>query len=178
MTPVGISMTDASLLPAGARANGHDAAMIAEARRLVEQTIRTQDSIAAELGLGRSTLTTWKQQHGWVRPPGAPVGRPLGTRPDATKAEMRRRRLIDKLYAVCGRYIRRVEARLGDADYEGDEKDARTLGTLTRTLEMLMALERDNGTTADKPEAVNRDELNADLARRITRWAEGGEGSE
>ncbi len=69
-----------------------------------------------------------------------------------------------------------AEARLGDADHAGDEKDARTLGTLTRTLDMLMALERDNGTTADKPEAVNRDELNAELSRRITRWAEGGDG--
>jgi hypothetical protein len=175
MTGEAVSMSDALNLPAGVRANGHDPATIAEARRLVEQTIRSQQSIAAELGIGKGILSTWRQQHGWVRPPGAPAVRALGPRRVETREETRRRRLIDKLYAVCGRYLRRIEARLGDADHAGDEKDARTLGTLARTLEMLMALERDNGTTADKPETVNRDELNAELARRITRWAEGGE---
>jgi hypothetical protein len=161
--------------------NGSDAALMAKAQALVEGTIRSQGSIARELGIDAKALSNWKVRLGWVRPEGAPkapdFGRDstgLGNGRSTAAAELRRRRLIDRLYHACSLQVRQIETRLR-SNTQADEKDARTLGTLARTLDTLMALERDNGTTADKPEAVNRDELNAELTRRITRWAEGGE---
>ena len=59
-----------------------------------------------------------------------------------------------------------------------EEKDVRVLGLMAKTLGTLMALDRDDGAKLRDAEPVDRDELNADLARRIARWAEGGEGSE
>ena len=175
-----------AIVPAeAAEAADAEAALMAEARVLVETTTRSQAEIAIQLGISANTLSAWKRADGWVRPAGAPKAPKFATgidrrRSGATeaKAETRRRRLIDRLYLVCGRQVRRIEARLKVRGREVEEKDVKTLGTLARTLDMLMALERDNGTKAERPESVDRDQRNAELARRIRRWAQGGEGSE
>ena len=54
-----------------------------------------------------------------------------------------------------------------------DEKDARLLVHLAKTLQTIMALGRDGG--AGTKESADRDEPDADLARRIALWAEGRE---
>lgn len=170
--------TSVPALPAG-RGNGHDAALLAAARKLVEGTTLSQAKICADLGIRPNVLTEWKYREGWVRPEGAPKppvlsGVVAGRRSaDAEVNFERRRALIDKLYQLCARQAVQIERRLKQK--EPDEKDARVLGTLARTLDTLMALDRDNGPKADTPEPIDRDAANADLARRITRWAEGRE---
>ena len=69
-----------------------------------------------------------------------------------------------------------IDRRLRKKDALIEEKDARILTGLAKTLATLMALETDDGATARKPEPADRGELQAELARRIRQWAEEGEG--
>jgi hypothetical protein len=92
------------------------------------------------------------------------------------RGEVRQTRLVARLFRAFERQVAEIEARFTDPGLRAEEKDARTLGTLARTLETLMALERDDGRTAKDPEPADRDRLNAELVRRLRRWAEGGEG--
>ena len=179
-----LPMSDPS--PSPPARNGHDAALMAEARALIEQTIVAQAAIAYRLGIPASTLSMWKLREGWVRPEGAPRYRvPPGASattwtavPAGDTASRRRTRLISRLYRAFERQLAELEARAPGTDGLSTEKDARALGILAGTLEKLIALELDDGAKAVRPEPVDRDELNAELARRITRWAEGGEGPE
>lgn len=157
----------------------------AEARRLVEETTLPQAVIAQQLGLKETTLSTRKKREEWApRPLGAPEAfladggraRWFGVE-KADKAAVRRTRLTGRLYRTFARQIADLEARAFNPKIKTEEKDARTLGTLARTLATLMALERD-GATAKEPERVDRGKLNAELARRIARWAEGRTGSQ
>ena len=166
----------------GARGVEAHADVWAEARRLVEETKLPQGVIARELGLSPTTLSARKNREGWTRPPGAPEAFLLSggrqrwsgvEKPD--KAAARRTRLTGRLYRAFERQIADVEARAFNPKTKTEEKDARTLGTLARTLATLMALDRDDGATAKEPERVDRGKLNAELARRIARWAEGGD---
>ena len=68
-----------------------------------------------------------------------------------------------------------LEARAARPGATTDEKDARTLAVLARTLETLIALDRDDGAKTAKPEFVDRGDYRAELARKIAEWAEEGE---
>ena len=168
---------------AAAIANGHDASLLLTARKLVEETTLSQATIAGQLGLSTTVLSRLKKQEGWVRPDGAPTGPKYGqggwrTLTDPAQVSRRRLRLIARLYLACEHQLKAVEARLAGEPAAVEEKDVRVLGLIARTLETLMALERDDGAKAKAAEPVDREELNAELARRIKRWAGGGEGSE
>ena len=183
------TMADPAAEPTAGPANGAAAepfgdALRAEARRLVETTVLPQSLIASRLAISPGRLSSWKTRGRWSRPAGAPAapqlngarrGRRIGETID--KAAARRTRMIARLYKAFERQVADVESRLLAAPAATEEKDARTLGTLARTLATLIALERDDGATATEPEPVDREELDADLARRIKRWAEGGEES-
>lgn len=154
--------------------NGYDPAVVAEARKLIETTTLSQTQIGDKLGLPRSTVNTWQRAHAWLRPPGAPTqpaslwaanqarARGPGNHPDR-----RAQRLINRLYRACGGQIGLIETRLKKAKDALEEKDARALATLARTLQTLMALERDDGAKRTDPEAVDPDEIRARLARRL-----------
>ena len=168
--------------PAAAVANGHDASLMIAARQLVEETTLSQAKIAGELGISATMLSNLKKQEGWVRPAGAPTGPKYGSGvwrylADAAQVVRRRLRLIARLYLACERQLKAVEARLGGEAPGVEEKDVRVLGLIAKTLETLMALERDDGAKAKAAEPVDREQLNAELARRIKKWAEGREGS-
>lgn len=130
-------------------------------------TTMTITQIAAETGVARSTIVAWAQQEGWVRPEGAPPLR--NSRAD------RRGRLADRLYHVFGRQLAALEKRAGKGTT--DEKDARTLSVLAKTLETLLALDRDDGAKT-RPESIDRADYRAELARTLSRWAEEGGRSE
>jgi hypothetical protein len=83
-----------------------------------------------------------------------------------------------RLVCAVDRQIDMIEARLKDPKAELEERDARMLGALAKTLQTLMALDGDDGAKPHAPEPVDRADLNAELARRITHWAEGRKGSE
>lgn len=135
-------------------------------KALYEGTARTIDDIAKEVGVGRTTVNGWAQQDDWVRAAGAP--------PPRTKiGPDRRKRLMDRLFHAYGRQLATLEKRAGKDS--ADEKDARTLSVLAKTLETLIALDRDDGGKALKPESVDRADYKAELARKIAAWAEEGE---
>lgn len=148
-----------------------DQDILSEARRRVETTAEPQAVIAADLGIPRRRLSELKRHNGWSRPLGAPV---TAARHPASDRRAGRRSLVARLYRAFEDQLAGVEARLAAPGIVIEEKDARTLGSLARTLETLMSLEkRDTG--AKKPTEPNDiDQLRAELARRIDRWAEGG----
>lgn len=161
-------------------ANGHDAALLDKAKRLIETTTWSQTKIAIQLDISQTTLSSWKLRWGWVRPKGAPLA-PMfdaavrarrAAEPMEARTDLRRRRLIDRLYRACTRQVFQIEMRLKDK--ATDDKDARALGLLAKTVETLTTLERDPGKTKT-PEPVDRDAIESDLVRRINAWAEGGE---
>lgn len=169
--------------PPAVAANGHDSALIAEAKRLIETTTLTQTEISAKLGLSPHLVSNLKLQGGWQRPPGAP-GSPqvlrggLTPAARATAIAAKRDQLVTRMYRTCDRQLAVVERKLRRRNSEMEEKDVRTLGLLAKTLGTLMALDRDDGAKTSDAEPVDRDKLNADLVRRIARWAEGREESD
>ena len=149
------------------------AALRAEARRQIEGTTRSQYEIARILDIKPSTLSYWKRREGWVRPPGAPLPPRLGPElPPGEKTEARRMRMIGRLYRVFERQTADLEARAVLPGTTTDEKDARALSVLAKTLETLISLDRDDGAKATKPESVDRGDYRAELARHLSRWAE------
>lgn len=75
--------------------------------------------------------------------------------------------LIGRLFKAVERQIAEVERRFeGSAAPSLEEKDARTLGALARTLELLIGLEKQAGHDGHEPEP-DIDEFRLDLARRI-----------
>ena len=153
------------------------AALKAEARRHVEGTTLSLREIARRLDIAASTLSRWKAEESWVRPDGAPVRPPFSGRgPSKTAStEARRTRMVGRLYRVFDRQAGDLEARAAKPGATTEEKDARTLSVLAKTLETLIALDRDDGAKTEEPGPADRDRLNADLARRIRLWAERGE---
>jgi hypothetical protein len=77
--------------------------------------------------------------------------------------------LVGRLFHAVERQIAEIERRFIDLAGNGaDERDARTLAALARTLELLIGLERQSKPDpSDAPEA-DIDEIRRDLARRIT----------
>ena len=133
-------------------------------RLLYEGTTKTISEISAETGVSRSTIMAWAKQDGWTRPPGAEPPR-MRIGPD------RHRRLTERLFQVFGRQLATLEKRSGK-DAAAEERDARTLAVLAKTLDTMIALDRDDG--AKKPESVDRGDYKAELARTLSRWAEEG----
>jgi hypothetical protein len=163
-------------------------ALVAEARRMVEGTTLSQRAIAERLRISDSAISLWKKKGGCVRPEGAPV-EPVavrGTRRFEETTEKRHEILVNRLFRVFDRQLKDVESRAADAVATTDEKDARTLGTLARTLGTLIGLETGdragngtdgrNGTEAGEPERYDPDEIRARLAERLAGLSEDEEG--
>ncbi len=148
-----------------------------EARRLVEGTTLSQHEIARRLDVRPSTISMWKRDGDWQRPDGTPARPDFGGRGparDADTAEARRRRTIVRLYRVFDRQTADLEARAVRPGATTDEKDARTLAVLAKTLETLIALDRDDGAKSTDPERGDSGDYRAELARTLSRWAEEG----
>lgn len=84
------------------------------------------------------------------------------------EAPLNRSVLVRRLFNAVERQIAEIERRLTSLPATGaDEKDARTLAALARTIELLIGLERQaKPETTEAPEA-DVDELRRELARRI-----------
>jgi transposase-like protein len=142
-------------------------------RRDVEGTTRTIREIAEEHGVGQSTISAWIRKYGWRRPTGAPPLRIAGGGRDRAGQRVR---LVARLHTTFSAQLAALEKRACETQGDSIDKDARTLGVLAKTLETLMQLDRDDGAKVKEPEPADRDldELDADLADRIARWAAGG----
>ena len=148
----------------------HSAETIAEARRLIETTSLSVRTIATRLNLPATTLAAMRRRENWIRPDDAPAP-PMANRDRRTPAERtaaRRQRMLERLYRVFSRQLSDIEARARHAGTIAEEKDARMLGTLARTLGTLMALERDDdGAEANEPESVDPNDIRAKIAQRL-----------
>jgi len=155
------------------------AAKIESVRQLVEGTTLSQGEIARRSDVSASLVSTWRHRYGWTRPEGAPLRPDFGgvSSDPAERTETRRKRMIARLYRIFDRQAGGLEARAKTLGTTTEEKDARTLGVLARTLETLIELDRDDGAKLGEPEPRDRDldQLDADLAARIAAWAEEGE---
>jgi len=159
--------------PRGIAALLADDAARAELRRRVEETTESLRGIALAFGVPQASLARAVDTEGWTRPDGAPVrhgGVAKGSRVlarDFSDAEKVRGRLL----RAVDRQTLKIETKLGKPGAAIEEKDARVLVHLARTLATLMALDRGHG--AAEPERRNREERDEELARRIAAWAEG-----
>jgi hypothetical protein len=136
----------------------------------VEATTEPMRAIAKDIGVSARSLTRFKEKERWTRMPAAPKRKRKGQPPPATGGDFAL--IKQKLLAAVDRQIDAVngQAREGGAE----EKSARALATLAKTLETLMALERDGGARQATAEPVNRAELREALARKIAQWSEEG----
>jgi hypothetical protein len=149
-----------------------DPELLAAVKRAVEETTASYADIGRRLGLPAGSINRYALRHGWRRPDSA--AKP--TRPRMSQLA----RTIDDGEAVTARLLRVVDRQIGNIDVHLrqrgaviDEKDARLLVHLAKTLQTIMALGRDGG--AGTKESAERDQVDADLARRIALWAEGRE---
>jgi hypothetical protein len=144
-------------------------------RQRIEETDESLNGIGKALCVSSGTISSYVKKQGWTRPDSAPKpARPAvsnhrlaETMADAEVVKARLLRAVD-------RQIDKIEQRVRKKDASVDEKEARTLGTLAKTLQTLIALDRDAGAQPDQPEPLDRDELRAALARRLSIWAEQG----
>jgi hypothetical protein len=147
----------------------HPPETVERVRQQVEQTTKPFYVIASETGVSKTTVSVWTRKFGWRRQPGA---RAVGGASSSNAA------MVAGLRRTFMRHLAVLEQRAKSGNGEEIEKDARTLGVLAKTLETLIELDRD-GAKVGEPERVDRDleAIDADLARRIDAWANGGEGS-
>jgi hypothetical protein len=83
-------------------------AAVAAVRRLIEQTTLNYRQIAARTGVSTGSISNWKRDGGWTRPPFAP--RACDTIPAARATmKLKRRMLGARLQALAERHIRELE---------------------------------------------------------------------
>ncbi len=154
--------------------------------------------IAEKYGASEKTIANKAREEGWVRivplqrlPSGRkprPPGAPAPKRPTAD--QIRRRRMIARLFAVLDAKLKEIEERMANRACEGGspasaadtERDVRAFGQLMRIYAKLAALddaERDK--TGDKEDNADlrtiedADSLRREIARRIERLSGAGE---
>jgi hypothetical protein len=137
-------------------------------RRLYEETPATLEAIGAEVGVSATAICRRAQNEGWIR--SARVRR----RPKWAPQLPRRAELIARLYRAFEKQIAEVESRFGRPGADEGEQDARTLGTLARTLEKLIELDRERTEDRDKEEPADLARLRQTLTDRLRRLAGGG----
>ncbi|KPL54507.1 hypothetical protein ABB55_21670 [Prosthecomicrobium hirschii] len=129
-------------------------------RAAYESGLRSQVELAADYGVNASTINYHKTREGWAEPAETPR---LGIN------EGDRVMLVLRLFRMVDAQIGEIERRLTAADGTGpDEKDARTLAALARTIELLIDLEAKTRPEAPAaPEEGDEDAFRTELARRI-----------
>jgi hypothetical protein len=134
-----------------------------EIRAAYEGSGLTVAAIARAYGITADRLWARARRHAWPRrrSGAGETDRPVAPEP------LDRRVLVGRLFKAVERQIAEVERRFdGSAPPSLDEKDARTLAALARTLELLIGLEKQAGRDDAEPEP-DIDEFRLDLARRL-----------
>lgn len=144
-------------------------------REVYEAKQETVKNICEAHGVYAASLYKKAQEENWVLRNGAR----LRSRKADTQTEngSNRKALIDRLYKAFDYQMREFEAHLTLAGDEGiSEKDARTLGSLARTLEKLIELRQENeGQNENQNKEVDLERLREELARRLERVCPKGE---
>ncbi len=102
-------------------------AAVAAVRRLIEQTTLNYRQIAARTGVSTGSISNWKRDGGWTRPPFAPRACDTIPAPRATM-KLKRRMLGARLQALAERHLRELE--------EGGRVDPDKLGEALELLNM------------------------------------------
>jgi hypothetical protein len=135
----------------------------AEIRAAYEGSTLTVAAIAEAYGVALSAVHARIRRENWPRRRRRDDG--SANRRDGEPLD--RSVLVERLFRAVERQIAEIERRFdGDTPPSLEEKDARTLGALARTLELLIGLERETGRPADEAEP-DLDEFRLDLARRL-----------
>ena len=123
--------------------------------------------IAKAYGVRERAIYERAAQEGWAHRRGSP-GDGAGPGPEPDRPELDRSVLVSRLFRAVERQIDEIDRRLTQLQSDGvDERDARTLAALAKTLELLIGLERQTRPeVVDTPEA-DIDAFRRDLARRI-----------
>lgn len=131
-----------------------------EIRRAYEETDLKAPAIAAMFGLKPAVIYRKASRSGWTSRRGS--AQRSGQLPPIDRTA-----LVRRLFLAVEKQIVEIERRFGDGSGAiPDEKDARTLAALARTLELLIGLQTTVEPAAAEPE-VDIDEFRLDLARRI-----------
>lgn len=168
--------------------------LVAEGKRLYEQTQTSQEDIAGMMGISRDTLRArvrewgWKQRPPRSRPldhPRAVIGAAMATASDALPAAgpisgylfstQHRAALAVRIQNVVEREMTAVERLLdkaGASDLTAGGASARALAAIARTLREITALNTPEDATSandtdDDTIPVDLDALRCELARRI-----------
>lgn len=120
--------------------------------------------IAAIHGVSHVSVAKQAERHGWLRPGEAP---PL---PDGVAEE----KLVARLYRTFERQVAELELRFAGGEGGVEEKDARTLSVLARTLETLAKL-REGADDASGAAPVDIEALRARLQKRLEQLDAEGE---
>jgi hypothetical protein len=87
----------------------HTDATFATVRHLIEQTVLSHSQIAARTGVSMGSISNWRRDGAWKRPPFAPRATDLIPAARAS-AKLRRRTLAARLDALADRHISELEA--------------------------------------------------------------------
>jgi len=87
-------------------------AAVAAVRRLIEQTTLNYRQISARTGVSTGSISNWKRDGGWKRPPFAPRACDTIPAPRAT-LKLKRRMLGARLQALAERHLRELEDSAG-----------------------------------------------------------------
>lgn len=124
--------------------------------------------VASAYGIGVTDIYPRADREGWQlrRRRWALERKARRTAAGDTPARIDRSDLVERMFRAVERQIEDIELRSAERDGEPDERDARTLGALARTLELLIGMET---AEAAKQTEGRRDidDLRRDLARRI-----------
>jgi hypothetical protein len=136
-------------------------------RRLYENTATPVRTIGAEFGVTSAAIHAHARRGAWIRHAGAwKSKRQLPKVP--SRAEF-----ISRLYRAFEKQVAEIEARFGQPSADDGEQDARTLGTLARTLEKLIELDREQTEDRDKEEPADLARLRQRLKDRLGRLGGG-----
>jgi AcrR family transcriptional regulator len=160
--------------------------ILAEAKRLYEQTLTPMADIAALMGVCRSTLYNRVRELKWKRRSTAHCGVDVAyavrgavvsavtASPTLPLSEERRFALAERIQGVVERQMEAVERVLGvlkSDDQAEAERTTRTLAHVTRVMREIAALTRPDAApdddADDDPIPRDIDELRFELARRI-----------
>jgi hypothetical protein len=125
-------------------------------RVVYETSALSLREIAATHGVSHVSVAKQAERHGWLRPGEAP------SLPDDTAEE----KLVARLYRTFERQVAELELRFANGEGGVDEKDARTLSVLARTLETLAKL-RGGADEDDGTGVVDIEALRARLQERL-----------
>jgi hypothetical protein len=162
-----------------------EAAAIAEAKQLYEDTPTPMKSIAALLGVSTATLRNRAKEWSWTPrrsdPRVSAPAPPTPVAPPAANGPLDRAALVMRMQAAIEHELNLVDsivATLGPSSHEEAERAARTLATLARSLREVMRLDAPPAPTEptdDIPRDLN--ELRRELSYKLAAIVAGREGA-